>query len=814
MGHVLESQKQSAAWICNPAKSAAGVTAADRRWIRINCAQADKPTELIVTEKNVSAIAGASLGRRDFQTWVDVVTDEVATTGRVRVEGWAFFATGEIQHVRAVVGRKHWTGQYGLPRPDVGAAFPQVPHAAFSGFSIIMPVPEHPSFELKVEAQNPAGQFKTIFNKRISIAQTISKKSARVLERVLYRYEGLQRGYVCWIDRPYDWHKLSRRLHVSGWCFAKNGEKIEAIRVRVGGREFPGNFGLFRPDVAAVCGDREATFKSGFDVAVEVPRTATLLRFEARDSSGAWKEIFSRRVRARLISLWSVPTQGLWPIGDYAAWINQYDTLHFRDRRKIKAHLRSFAKQPLISILMPVYNPSADHLRRAIESVRAQLYPKWELCVVDDASTKEPVRAILSKYQRRDSRIRIQFRHKNEGIAVASNEALELATGEFIALLDHDDELAPTALYFVAHEVNQHPDARLIYSDEDKLDTIDHRTNAHFKSDWNGQLFLAQNFFSHLGVFESTLIKQLGFRSGFEGSQDYDLVLRCIEKIRPQQIRHIPRILYHWRMSPESAALNYGAKPNARIAAIKAVQEHLQRRSIAAEVMSSGDEDFRRVRYRIPNEKPKVSVIILTRDMLELLRPCVQSILEKTNYSPFEIILVDNDTQEGGALDYLAQLAGNPQIRVFRDNKGFNYGRLNNLGVRETKADFVALLNNDLTVISPDWLGEMVSQGLQEQVGAVGARLLYPNGRIQHAGVILGGGGIAKHAHKGLPHENHGYFSRAILAQELSAVTAACMLVRRSAYLDVGGFDEKHLEVAFNDVDFCLRLRRCGYRIV
>ena len=763
--------------------------------------------------KEASTIVSAAI-EPDFQGWIELVTDDVATNGMFRVEGWVFLPARELQHVRAVVGGETWDGQYGIPRPDVGDAFPPIPHAAFSGFSIAVPARSDSTFELKLEAKDPKGKFRTFFQQNISIPASSEKGRTSRPDFAPDRYEGLDRGYVCWLDQPRDWKKLSRRFRISGWCFAKNGETIQAIRARVGKRDFPGNFGLFRADVAATFGDRPSTFKSGFDVAVEVPRIPVLLRLEARDAHGAWKEILSRKVRAPLIDFRTTRTQALWPIGDYAAWIKRWDTLRFADRRKIRKHICSFAKRPRISILMPVYNPSADHLRRAIKSVRDQLYPEWELCIVDDASSEQHVRSILRTFQKRDARVKVQFRQENGGIAAASNDALRLATGEFIALLDHDDELVPSALYFVAHEIDQHPDARLIYSDEDKLDPMGHRVNAHFKSDWNWQLFLAQNFFSHLGVFEATLIKQLGFRFGFEGSQDYDLVLRSVEQVKPGEIRHIPRILYHWRMSAQSAALNFGAKPNARSAAIKAIQEHLHRRDIASEVMPSGDEDFRRVRYKLPNEKPSVSIIIPTRDMLELLRPCITSLLEKTSYSPFEIILVDNGTQQEAALEYLAQLEDNPQVRIFRDRQGFNYGRLNNLGVSQTNAEFVALLNNDLTVINPDWLGEMVSQGIQSQVGAVGARLLYLNDSIQHAGVILGGGGVAKHAHKGLPRANHGYFCRAALAQELSAVTAACMLVRRSAYLEVGGFDEENLKVAFNDVDFCLRLRQRGYRIV
>ena len=521
-----------------------------------------------------------------------------------------------------------------------------------------------------------------------------------------------------------------------------------------------------------------------------------------------------KKIRAPLINLRPIADSELWGIGDYATWIKRYDTLPMSDRRAIRADVACFARRPLISIVMPVYNPSPAHLRAAIDSVRTQLYPHWELCVVDDASPARHVERILAHYANRDRRIKSQRRAQNGGIAAASNDALALTTGDFVALLDDDDVLAPTALYFVAREINAHPEAQLIYSDEDKLDTTGRRCNAHFKPDWNPSLFLAQNFFSHLGVFKADLIKRAGFRAGFDGSQDYDLVLRCAEQLEPRQIRHIPRILYHWRMSEKSAALSFNAKPHARAAAIKAVEEHLARCQIAAKVTSSGDQDFRRIRYRLPNDKPRVSIIIATRDLLERLRPCVESILGQTTYPNFEIVLLDNASQDPAALSFLAAIEDDSRVRVLRRDEEFNFGRLNNCAVREVESEFVTLLNNDLTIINPDWLREMVSQALQPGVGAVGARLLYPDERIQHAGVILGGGGVAAHAHKGLSRSNHGYFSRAILVQDLSAVTAACLLVRRSAYLEVGGFDEAHLKVAFNDVDFCLRLRQHGYRIV
>ena len=742
--------------------------------------------------------------------------EDAAATGMLRIEGWLFFFAGEIEHVRAVIGGKNWPGQYGFPRPDVGKIYPATPQAAFSGFSITVPVRLGSTFELKLEAKDPAGKFRKFLQEEISIPLSTKKGQLPRPDPQLGHYEGLQRGYVCWLDQPDDWKKLPRRFRIVGWCFSKNGETISAIRARVGKREFPGNFGLFRADVAANFGDRPGTFKSGFDVAVEIPRIPVCLHFEARDERGTWNEIFSRKVHAPLIDLRASRTDTSGPVGDYATWIKRYDTLRAADRRGIKAHIRRFAKQPRISIVMPVYNPSADHLRRALESVRKQIYPNWELCIVDDASSEPHVRSILSKYQKLDSRIKVLFRDTNGGIVAASNDALALVQSEWLALMDHDDELAPAAFYFVAHEINRHPDARLIYTDEDKLDLLGRRTTPHFKSDWNWQLFLAQNFLSHLCVFDSQLVKELGFRPGFDGSQDYDLVLRFFERIKPAQIRHIPRVLYHWRMSAKSAALDMQAKPRARDAAIRTVQEHLDRSQIAATVVRSGLEDFQRIRYQLPNEKPTVSIIILTRDHADVLRTCLQSILEKTTYPAFDILLLDNGSTEAAAIAYLEELAREPRLRIVRCDEEFNFGRLNNLAVSHTTSEFVALLNNDLTVITPDWLQEMVSQGMQPGVGAVGARLLFPDNRIQHAGVILGagGGGVADHAHKGLPRDNHGYFARALLAQELSAVTAACMLVRRKVYLEVNGFEEEHLKVAFNDVDFCLRLKRHGYRVI
>lgn len=747
----------------------------------------------------------------EIRSWVHLLPLTTEAGPIVRLEGWVFAEGNKpLSQVRAVLHDQNWPAVYPIARPDVAEVFPDAAHAGASGFVIQISDLPRGADKIQLEAKGPNEDWKAFARARLGAPTDASAVPAPDPGSS----SALHPCFALWFDEPLDWTKLPRRFRISGWCFARNGQPIEGIRARIGAREYHGTYGVFRADVAESHREQPGTFKSGFAIGAEAPRGRATLRLEVRTAEGSWIEVLPKKIQAPFINLRPVADPQLWEIGDYGRWIARYDTLRAADRREIKRHISTLARQPFISVVMPVYNPSAANLRAAIDSVRDQLYPNWELCIVDDASPARHVRPFLERYAQRDRRIKIHYRERNGGIAAASNDALGLTTGEYVALLDDDDVLAPAAFYFVACEINQRPDAQLIYSDEDKLDTTGRRGNPHFKPDWNPSLFLAQNFFSHLGIFKAELIKETGFRPGFEGSQDYDLVLRCVEKVDPAQIRHIPRVLYHWRMSEKSAALNLNAKPHARAAAIKAVTEHLARRKIAGEVTSSGDEDFRRIRYVLPNDKPKVSIIIPTRDLLELLQPCVESILNRTTYPNFELVLIDNESQGPAALAFLQQIATEPRVRVLRAEGEFNFGRLNNLAVAGVESDFVALLNNDLTVITPDWLDEMVSQALPPDVGAVGARLLYPDDHIQHAGVILGGGGVAAHAHKGLPRSNHGYFSRAILVQDLSAVTAACLLVRRKAYLELGGFDEKHLMVAFNDVDFCLRLRARGYRII
>ena len=497
----------------------------------------------------------------------------------------------------------------------------------------------------------------------------------------------------------------------------------------------------------------------------------------------------------------------------YPGWIAAFDTLTDEDRVAMRMQTEGGNHKLLVSIVMPVYNPTPIWLKQAIDSVCIQIYPNWELCIADDASTDPEIRPLLECYAQMDKRIKVVFREQNGHISAASNSALALAQGEWIALLDHDDLLAEHALFWIVDMINKQPECRLIYSDEDKIDEAGGRSDPYFKCDWNQDLFYSQNMFSHLGVYHTDLVRKVGgFRIGMEGSQDYDLALRCSEHIASDQIQHIAQVLYHWRIHADSTAHSSNAKPYAMIAGERALNEHFDRQGVNANAESLGYGY--RVRYALPECLPLVSLIIPTRNGLKLLKQCVESILAKTTYPNYEILIVDNGSNEPATLRYLKVLALDLRIRVLRDDRPFNYSSLNNSAVKVARGEIIGLINNDIEVISPDWLSEMVSHALRPEVGAVGARLWYADDTLQHAGVVLGVHGIAGHAHRFLPRDHEGYCGRASLIQSFSAATGACLVVRKSLYEQIGGLNEIELQVACNDVDFCLRLREAGYRTI
>lgn len=524
-------------------------------------------------------------------------------------------------------------------------------------------------------------------------------------------------------------------------------------------------------------------------------------------------EAKSWRLSAATAALFEDYRHRMVPAGpnDYEAWVMRHDTLtteHLEDLHARVARLGPSA--PLISVLLPVYQTPEIWLRRCIESVLAQAYDNWQLCIVDDASPDPRVMHVLREYAAADPRIQIECSEVNGHISEASNAALAMARGSYVALLDHDDELRPHALLEVAELLATNPDLGLVYSDEDKIDARGHRFDPYFKPDWDPDLLRSQNYLCHLSVLRTSLVREVGgFRLGFEGSQDHDLFLRCSERLAPLQIRHIPRVLYHWRAIPGSTALTRNAKDYAAEAGLRAVTGQLERLGTGAkaEALSNGHI---RVVWPLPRPEPKVSLIVPTRDQVELLRTCVESVLTKTSYPSFELVVVDNRSSDPAALAYLAELSRHERVRVLRYDQPFNYSALNNWAIRQCGGEVIGLLNNDVEVITPGWLDEMAAHAWRDDVGAVGAMLYYPDDTIQHAGVILGVHGIAAHMHSGRPRGFPGHGGRARVTQRLSAVTGACLVVRRAVYEQVGGLDET-LEVAFNDIDFCLRLRMIGY---
>jgi GT2 family glycosyltransferase len=366
----------------------------------------------------------------------------------------------------------------------------------------------------------------------------------------------------------------------------------------------------------------------------------------------------------------------------------------------------------------------------------------------------------------------------------------------------------------MVRELNEHPEADLIYSDEDKITEDGVRHYPHFKSDWNPELMLCQNYVCHFTVVRRTIFEKLdGIRKGFDGAQDWDFVLRVSESTTPDKIRHIAKILYHWRVIDGSTAKATESKPYVTAAQIKAVSEHLERiGDTGARVESLPAISMLRVTYQIPTP-PLVSLIIPTHNQVKLLSSCIHGILESTTYKNVEVLVVDNRSDDPQTLRYLEEVSQDSRVRVIRDDGEFNFARINNDAVKHARGTVLGFINNDIQVVRPDWLREMVSHVIRPNVGAVGARLLYPNGTVQHAGVILGIGGVADHMMKHISAQSLGYFCRAILPQNLSAVTAACMLVKREAFEQVGGFDQDAFAVAYNDIDFCLRLRQAGYLI-
>jgi len=487
----------------------------------------------------------------------------------------------------------------------------------------------------------------------------------------------------------------------------------------------------------------------------------------------------------------------------YNSWIKKYELSEFKELKY----------KPKLSVLVPVYNVKSVWLNKCIESVLSQNYENWELCLYDDASTMAETIQTLHEWEGRDRRIKISFGKVNQHISGASNRCLAMATGDFVALLDNDDELTQNALYEAAKVLNDNLALDFIYSDEDKIDEEGTRKDPYFKPDWAPELFLSQMYTCHLGVYRRSIMEKInGFRVGYEGSQDYDLVLRFIEQTNPQKICHIPKILYHWRTLKTSTASSGKAKTYTLDAGRKTLTNYLERNKIQGKVELGLSSNTYHVINNIVGH-PLVSVIIPFRDKGDLLNCCVDSILDKTTYDNYEIILVNNDSKENETKKLLIRLSKNKKIKILDYNKEFNFSAINNWASERVQGEYLLFLNNDTEVINGNWLEAMLGQAQRKGVGAVGAKLLYSDNRTQHAGVVMGLG-IAGHAFKHLQDDEPGYFSRASSISNYTAVTGACLLIDKKLFQKMDGFNETELGIAYNDIDLCLRLIESGYRNV
>ena len=498
----------------------------------------------------------------------------------------------------------------------------------------------------------------------------------------------------------------------------------------------------------------------------------------------------------------------------YREWIRKFDTLSNSKIESVKKQIAMMDEKPHISIIMPVFNPPVDLLKQAILSCIDQIYPYWELCIADDASTNLAIPEIIHQFTQKDSRIRAVFREKNGHISAASNSALSLASHDFIALLDHDDLLHPLALFYAAKVINKHPDSVIIYSDEDKITKRGKRLDPYFKPDFNYELLLSQNMVSHLGIYRTETVRKVGgFRLGFEGSQDYDLVLRVSECCTPEQIHHIPRPLYHWRIIKESAAHNVNIKPYAIDAGFRAISEHLHRRNVDANIEFLGDVAAYSVNYPPPSPLPSVTIILPLGKISDQESSLVESIIKKTDYPNFQLLI--SMTKEDQCDFHKLNEVEKHKLRVFFDNSNVdkNYSKLVNKLVNETTSEYICLVDATVKQIVTEWLNSLVAQGSQDRIGVVAPKLINSeDDRIFSCGMILLPNDPPQHISKGEEKDLNGYFGWAKLKRGYSVFSEKCLVFKRKDFVSVNGFSENLITPLYSCVDFCLKLREKGYR--
>jgi O-antigen biosynthesis protein len=509
---------------------------------------------------------------------------------------------------------------------------------------------------------------------------------------------------------------------------------------------------------------------------------------------------------ADMTRMFSLDTQS-----EYEVWADLH-TATVEELARMRSESGGWSYQPKISIVTPVYRTPEEYLKKCIDSVQRQAYVNWELILVDDASGEAGLTALQEGYAAGDPRIRLRTLAVNAGIAGATNAGLEICTGEYVAFLDHDDTISPEALYHIVRTLNEDPSLDMLYSDQDKIDASGRRTDGLFKPDWSPDLLGSMNYVSHFLVCRREVLEAVcGLRLGFDGSQDYDLLLRVSE--RTEKIRRVPKVLYHWRIHPESAAFREDAKPASSDAGRRALNDHLLRTGVAAEAQEKGFNQYL-IRYKISGQ-PEIGIVIPAGGSKKL-RTALETVLQDSTYPNYRVVVVDNSSG-GDVREWVKDFQGGRHLVERLDCRGvpFNFSLLCNRGAAQTTAPYVLFLNDDTSVITPDWLEAMLEHAQRPQVGAVGCMLLFPNGAIQHAGVVLGMIGVAGHPFRALD-ERKGpyYFGFSHLIRNCAAVTGACMLTRRQVFEEAGRFDETNLPTCFQDVDLCLKMGERGYRIV
>lgn len=761
--------------------------------------------------------------KKDYIFHIDSLRYKNAPQSRyVLIKGWAFRNDGKPFDLAVVIDGKAMPATAEIiDRPDVSKQLKGKTNGEGIGFSLYVPlsVPEITTLALQA---NCAGQSDDLLDRKKS-------QLDKIMDTLPFDYQ--LEIYLQDVNKG--------RTNAVGWLLSLDGTALSLSVVDSQGHE-PKTDKQFvvRKDLVEAGIVDEDHQTCGFNLSFDSePHTQYYLRVSGPEGHTDLPMAHPKRSRISLVRsyLGAMSQENVRKAMDYlkengvrqfmtrlkygpnpnAVNYDEWRLSKLPNEQTLKAQRETqFEYTPKISIIVAAFNTPVPYLKDMIDTVRDQSYTNWQLCIAD-GSTDDTVQNYVRDHYGSEEKIVLKRLAENYGIAGNMNEAMKMADGDFIALYDHDDTLTPDALFEFVKAYNEDPSLEVFYSDEDKMNSDATKYfQPNFKPDFNIDLLCSNNYICHFFMVKKSIIDQVGmFRKEYDGAQDYDFILRCCEAAGPEHIHHVPKVLYHWRTHEQSTSSNPESKMYAFDAGTRAVQAHYDRMHIKAVASKSDWLGWYRTKY-ILQSHPLISIIIPNKDHTDDLDRCIQSIEKKSAYKNYEYIIVENNSTDPATFDYYHQLeASNPKAHVVYWQAAFNYSALNNFGAAHAKGDYFLLLNNDTELINSDCLEEMLGYCMREDVGAVGARLLYPDDTVQHAGVIIGIGGIAGHTFIGLEKDDPGYFNYAMSARDYSAVTAACMLVKRSVYEEVGGFNEQ-LAVAFNDVDFCLKIREAGYLIV